>query len=49
MSASKTFSAAADKVAKLAGKPVTFLISVGLIVIWAVTGQFFIIRTLGSS
>lgn len=41
MSASKLFSAAADKVSKLAGKPLTFLISVGLIVVWAVTGPIF--------
>lgn len=41
MSASKTFSAVADKVSKLAGKPLTFLISVALIVVWAVTGPIF--------
>ena len=41
MSTSKMFSAAADKVAKLAGKPLTFLFSVALIVVWAVTGPIF--------
>lgn len=41
MSASRTFSAVADSVSKLAGKPLTFLISVSLIVIWAVTGPIF--------
>ena len=41
MSTSKMFSAAADRVAKLAGKPLTFLFSVALIVVWAVTGPIF--------
>ena len=41
MSASRTFSAVADTVSKLAGKPVTFLASVGLILAWAVTGPIF--------
>lgn len=41
MSASRTFSAVADKVSKLAGKPLTFLVSVALIVVWAVTGPIF--------
>lgn len=41
MSASKTFSAVADKVSKLAGKPLTFLVSVALIFVWAVTGPIF--------
>ena len=41
MSASRTFSAVADAVSKLAGKPLTFLVSVALIVVWAVTGPIF--------
>ena len=41
MSASRTFSAVADTVSKLAGKPVTFLASVGLILAWVVTGPIF--------
>lgn len=41
MSASRTFSAVADKVSKLAGKPLTFLVSVTLIIVWAVTGPLF--------
>ena len=41
MSASKTFSAAADKVSKLAGKPLTFLVSVALIIVWGLTGPLF--------
>ena len=41
MSMSKIFSASADKVSKLAGKPLTFLASVALIIVWAATGPIF--------
>ena len=41
MSLSKAFSASADKVAKLTGKPLTFLFCVALIVVWASCGPVF--------
>lgn len=41
MSLSRAFSASADKVAKLTGKPFTFIICVGLIVVWAASGPVF--------
>ena len=41
MTMSKRFSAAADVVSKMAGKPLTFITSVGLIIVWALTGPMF--------
>ena len=41
MSPARAFSAIADKVSKLAGKPLTFLVSVALIAVWAATGPMF--------
>ena len=41
MALSKTFSAVADQVAKFAGKPLTFVICVATIMVWAVTGPMF--------
>jgi len=40
-SLSNKFSQAACVVAQWAGKPVTFLIAVGMVIIWAATGPFF--------
>src|SRR3954454_19984478 len=41
MSISKTFSDFAGRVAHATGKPVTFLLSVGLVIVWAATGPMF--------
>ena len=41
MSWSKKFSAVADRVSTLAGRPLTFLAMMALIVMWAVTGPMF--------
>jgi low affinity Fe/Cu permease len=37
----KTFTAAANRVATLAGRPAAFLLAAGVVVIWAVTGPLF--------
>src|SRR3954454_21391191 len=41
MSMSKRFGEFASKVAHATGKPITFLLSVGLVVVWAATGPMF--------
>src|SRR5437764_7523562 len=41
MSMSKRFGEFASKVAHATGKPITFLLSVGLVIIWAATGPMF--------
>ncbi len=41
MKSSRAFTRFADKVSKVAGKPLTFLISVSVIFVWAVTGPLF--------
>ena len=38
---SQTFNTFATKVAHTTGKPVTFLLSVGIVVVWALTGPMF--------
>jgi len=40
-SASKLFSKFATAVSGLSGKPVTFVLALGLVLVWAVTGPFF--------
>ncbi len=42
MKASKTFSRFADGVSRLAGKPITFLIGVIVVVLWAASGPSFL-------
>ena len=39
--AAHLFSQAASRTAHLAGKPLTFLIAVGVVLVWAVSGPFF--------
>ncbi len=41
MSWSKKFSAVADRVSVLAGRPLTFMTMIALIVVWAITGPIF--------
>lgn len=41
MKFNKLFASFADRIAKIAGKPVTFLLSAALIVGWALTGPLF--------
>jgi low affinity Fe/Cu permease len=39
--AAQLFSQAAGQTSRLAGKPLTFLIAVGVVLVWAVSGPFF--------
>ena len=41
MNIGRAFAAAASKVAKLSGRPLTFLLAGGLVVVWAATGPAF--------
>ncbi|WP_424137752.1 low affinity iron permease family protein [Roseomonas chloroacetimidivorans] len=41
MSLSKMFNAASSRVAHATGRPITFVICVGVVLVWAISGPFF--------